>query len=128
MCNSNEYNQAINDCIQAAKYGGNVGIPGAYLPDDPKAKDTELKQGKITLDFACGWMKGLTFTTGQTPIARYNAKLLKCILADRLTLQNVLDFCVIPLDEAPKAYEQFTVHGVPKKYFIDPHGMLSSPA
>jgi glutathione-independent formaldehyde dehydrogenase len=30
---------------------------------------------------------------------------------------------VIPLDDAPRGYQEFDA-GVPKKFVIDPHGML----
>jgi len=126
-CDHNHPNQAINACIESARFGGSVGIPGVYLTEDPKAQDSNLQKGKITLDFGKGWVKGLTFTTGQTPVARYNEKLMKCILWDRLSIADVLNTTVISLDQAPKAYEEFNEKGVPKKFVIDPHRMISSP-
>lgn len=126
-CGHYESSSALDTCIQTAAYGGHVSIPGVYLPGDPQTEDQNLKEGRLTLNFAKGWMKGITYATGQTPVAAYNHQLMKCILWDRLSLTDILNTTVISLDQAPQAYEEFGKQGVAKKFVIDPHHMISSP-
>jgi len=116
--------QALTNVMETVKFGGNIGIPGVYLPK-PSYPPTKMeKYGDLTLDFGTGWNKGITITTGQCPVSRYNRMLMNQILADRLEVAKYLNIAVIPLDEAPKAYEEFS-NGVAKKFIIDPHGLLS---
>jgi glutathione-independent formaldehyde dehydrogenase len=126
-CCDNRPNQVLDDCIGVTKFGGNVSIPGVYLPQDMKGPTEESKVGRLTVDFGKGWNKGITYATGQTPVMRYNEKLMNLILWDRLTdLPSLLNLSVVNLDDAPRAYEEFN-KGVAKKFVIDPHNMIASP-
>lgn len=118
---------ALDTLIDVTRYGGHLGIPGDYLPMDPKGRTLHAKLGRPAFEWGRAWDKGLTFATGQTPVGRYNRYLMNAILFERVKLSRVLNTTVIPLDEAPRAYQLFE-DGVPQKFVIDPHQVLSSPA
>ncbi len=55
---------------------------------------------------------------------KYNRNLMMAILWGRMDyLGEVMNVELVSLDEAPEAYRMFD-HGSPKKFVIDPHGML----
>jgi glutathione-independent formaldehyde dehydrogenase len=49
--------------------------------------------------------------------------LREAILADRVPIARKVNVTVISLDDAPQAYREFDA-GAPKKFVLDPHGML----
>ena len=79
------------------------------------------------LNFGLGWSKSHSFFTGQTPVLRYNRQLLQAILHDRIPIADVVNAQVISLEEAPKGYADFD-KGAPKKFVLDPHGILAKAA
>eukprot|EP00698_Gefionella_okellyi_P001771 TRINITY_DN11624_c0_g1_i1.p1 TRINITY_DN11624_c0_g1~~TRINITY_DN11624_c0_g1_i1.p1 ORF type:complete len:406 (-),score=97.70 TRINITY_DN11624_c0_g1_i1:6-1223(-) len=116
---------ALNECQQVVKVGGKIGIPGVYLSVDPKAPTAAEKAGIFPLQFGKIWEKAVDMVAvGQCPVMRYNERLLTAILAGKTRLSEIVNATVISLDEAPQAYREF-VEGVPKKFIIDVHGMLS---
>jgi glutathione-independent formaldehyde dehydrogenase len=52
---------------------------------------------------------------------------MMAILHDRVQIAKAVNATVISLDEAPKGYQEFD-SGAARKYVIDPHGMVRTPA
>lgn len=117
---------ALDTLADVTRYGGKLGIPGVYLQMDPKGKGLYAKMGRPPFEWGRVWDKALTLSTGQVPVMRYNRQLMTAILFDRVQLTKVLGTTVITLDEAPAAYQRFS-DGVPQKFVLDPHLVLSRP-
>ena len=117
----------FNDVMTITRAGGQVGIPGLYVTDDPGARDEAAMHGNLRMRFGLGWSKSLRFSTGQTPVLRYNRQLMQAILHDRLPIARIVNATVISLDDAPKGYQEFDA-GVARKFVLDPHGMLRKAA
>jgi glutathione-independent formaldehyde dehydrogenase len=115
--------EVLNTCFEVTKFGGGVGIPGVYLPVDPGATG-ENKVGTYKLAFGKAWNKGLEIKGGQCPVMKYNRLLLEAILSGRLEVAKYLNATIITLEEAPQAYELMN-KGEPRKYIIDPHGIIT---
>jgi len=116
----------LDSLIDVTRYGGMLGVPGVYMPMDPQGRTMLDKMGRPAFEWGRAWDKGLTISTGQVPVARYNRYLMNAILFDRIKLQKVLNTTTISLDEAPHAYQVFN-NGAPQKFVIDPHQVLSNP-
>ena len=113
----------LNSLMEVTAAGGAIGIPGLYVTGDPGGIDEAAKVGALSLSLGTGWAKSLSFTTGQTPVMRYNLGLMKAILNDKVQIAKAVNATVISLDEAPQGYADFD-SGAAKKYVIDPHGMI----
>ena len=113
----------LNSLMEVTRVAGKIGIPGLYVTEDPGATDAAAKQGSLSVRLGLGWAKSHSFFTGQTPVMKYNRNLMQAILWDRINIAEVVNVQVISLDEAPNGYAQFDA-GVPKKFVIDPHGMI----
>ena len=114
----------LNSLMDVTAAGGAIGIPGLYVTGDPGGVDKAAQVGSLSLSLGTGWAKSLSFTTGQTPVMRYNLGLMKAILSDKVQIAKAVNATVISLDEAPKGYADFD-KGAAQKYVIDPHGMLA---
>jgi glutathione-independent formaldehyde dehydrogenase len=117
----------LNSLMEITRAAGKLGIPGLYVTEDPGAKDAAAKKGSLAIRFGLGWAKSHTFSTGQTPVMKYNRYLMNAILWDRIPIAKVVNVQVIPLDGAPQGYAEFDA-GVPKKFVIDPHQVLRKKA
>ncbi len=117
----------LNSLMTATRAGGAIGIPGLYVTEDPGSKDEAARQGNLRLRFGLGWAKSHRFSTGQTPVLRYNHQLMQAILHDRLPIAKIVNATVITLQEAPQGYENFD-KGAAKKYVLDPHGTVRKAA
>jgi len=117
----------LNSLMEVTRAAGKIGIPGLYVTDDPGAVDEAAKKGALSVRFGLGWAKSHSFFTGQTPVMKYNRALMQAILWDRIRIAETVGVQVISLDEAPKGYAEFDA-GAPKKFVIDPHGMLAKAA
>lgn len=113
----------LNSLMDITRPAGKIGIPGLYVTEDPGAADKGAQQGSLSIRFGLGWAKSHSFTTGQTPVMKYNRALMQAILWDRINIAEVVGVQVITLDEAPRGYEEFDA-GAPTKFVIDPHGEL----
>jgi glutathione-independent formaldehyde dehydrogenase len=113
----------LNSLMQITAAGGQIGIPGLYVTDDPGGVDEAAKVGSLALSLGTGWAKAISFTTGQCPVMKYNLGLMRAILNDRIHIAKAVNATVISLSEAAQAYSDFD-KGVARKYVIDPHGML----
>lgn len=117
----------LNSLMTITRAGGAVGIPGLYVTEDPGAQDEAARQGNLRMRFGLGWAKSHRFSTGQTPVLKYNRQLMQAILHDRLPIAKIVNATVITLDEAPNGYDNFD-KGAAKKFVLDPHGILAKAA
>ncbi|AKF84078.1 glutathione-independent formaldehyde dehydrogenase [Myxococcus fulvus] len=113
----------LNSLMAITRAAGAIGIPGLYVTEDPGSKDESARQGNLRMRFGLGWAKSHRFSTGQTPVLRYNRQLMQAILHGRLNIAKVVNATVISLDDAPRGYQEFDA-GVARKFVIDPHGTL----
>jgi glutathione-independent formaldehyde dehydrogenase len=113
----------LNSVMDLTRAAGRIGIPGLYVTGDPGAADEAAKQGSLSLRIGLGWAKSHVFTTGQCPVMQYNRKLMMAILYDRVSIARNVNAISIPLDQAPRGYEEFD-QGAASKYVLDPHGMI----
>lgn len=113
----------LNSLMEVTRVAGKIGIPGLYVTDDPGATDDAARTGSLSVRLGLGWAKSHSFFTGQTPVMRYNKNLMQAILWDKINIAEVVNVNVISLNEAPNGYAEFD-SGVPKKFVIDPHGLI----
>jgi glutathione-independent formaldehyde dehydrogenase len=113
----------LNSLMDLTRAGGALGIPGLYVTGDPGAKDEAAKHGSLSIRIGLGWAKSHNFTTGQTPVMKYNRDLMMAILNDRCQIAKAVNATVITLDEAPKGYQDFD-HGAARKYVLNPNGLI----
>ena len=94
----------------------------------PLATSKAEQEGTFPIDFGKAWIKSPKLTAGQAPIMRYNRDLMMAILWDRMPyLSAMVNTEIIPLEQASQAYEMFS-EGSPKKFVIDPHGVVEKAA
>jgi glutathione-independent formaldehyde dehydrogenase len=117
----------LNSLMTITRAGGAIGIPGLYVTEDPGSKDAAAQQGNLRMRFGLGWAKSHRFSTGQTPVLRYNRQLMQAILHDRLPIAKIVNASVITLDQAPGGYKDFD-KGVARKFVLDPHGAVVAAA
>jgi glutathione-independent formaldehyde dehydrogenase len=117
----------LNSLMTVTRAGGNIGIPGLYVTDDPGGVDTAAKTGNLSIRIGLGWAKSCSFTTGQCPVLRYNRGLMMAILHDKAQIAKAVNATVIKLDEAPQGYKDFD-KGAAKKFVLDPHGTVAKVA
>ncbi|WP_371785555.1 formaldehyde dehydrogenase, glutathione-independent [Streptosporangium subroseum] len=114
----------LNSLMEITRAGGALGIPGLYVTGDPGASDEAAKHGSLSIRLGLGWSKSLGFTTGQCPVMRYHRQLMMAILNDRVQIAKAVNAIPIPLDQAPRGYQEFD-QGAASKFVLDPHGMLA---
>ena len=117
----------LNSLMDITRAGGALGIPGLYVTGDPGAVDDAAKQGSLSIQIGLGWAKSHSFATGQCPVMRYHRGLMMAILHDRVQIAKAVNATPIPIDEAPRGYEEFD-KGASKKYVLDPNGYLGQQA
>ncbi|MGH8964885.1 MAG: formaldehyde dehydrogenase, glutathione-independent, partial [Actinomycetes bacterium] len=113
----------LNSVMSLTRAGGRLGIPGLYVTGDPGAPDPDAKEGTLKVRLGLGWAKSHSFTTGQCPVMRYNRGLMMSILYDKARIAEAVNATVIPLDDAPRGYQEFD-RGAARKYVLDPHGLV----
>lgn len=127
-CGCNHQKEApatvLNSAMQMTRAGGQIGIPGLYVTEDPGAIDDAAKQGALSMRFGLGWAKSHSFHTGQCPVMKYHRPLMQAILFNKIKIADAVNVKVITLDEAPNGYADFD-GGAAKKFVIDPHGMVA---
>lgn len=84
----------LREAIMACRKGGVISIPGVYSGVIDK------------LPMGVAFAKGLTFRMGQTHVHRYLDKLLHLVENETIDPSFVISH-VLPLSEAPRAYELF---------------------
>jgi glutathione-independent formaldehyde dehydrogenase len=115
----------LNALMDVTRVAGRIGIPGLYVTDDPGASDAASKKGSLSVRLGLGWAKSHSFFTGQTPVMKYNRALMQAILWDRINIAEVVGVDVISLEDAPRGYAEFDA-GAPRKFVLDPHGLLGT--
>src|SRR5439155_20348031 len=113
----------LNSIMEVAKAGAKLGIPGLYVTGDPGGIDEDARVGSLKIRIGLGWAKSHVFTTGQCPVLRYHYGLLRAILHDRVQIAKAVNATVIPLDEAPRGYQDFD-QGAARKFVLSPHAMV----
>lgn len=121
----NHAEAVMNTLFEVVRAGGAMGVPGIYTNLDPLGPKDELsKKGELPLAFSKAWIKSPKLTGGQAPIKKYNRDLMMAILWDRMPyLGEVVNTEVVAMDDAVGAYKTFS-DGSPKKFVIDPHGIV----
>jgi glutathione-independent formaldehyde dehydrogenase len=117
----------LNSVMALTRAGGRLGIPGLYVTGDPGAPDPDAKEGTLKVRLGLGWAKSHSFTTGQCPVLKYNRALMMSILYDKAQIAKAVNATVIPLDDAPRGYQEFD-RGAARKYVLNPHGMIPQAA
>jgi glutathione-independent formaldehyde dehydrogenase len=115
----------LNALMDVTRVAGRIGIPGLYVTDDPGASDAASRKGSLSVRLGLGWAKSHSFFTGQTPVMKYNRALMQAILWDRINIAEVVSVDVISLEDAPRGYAEFDA-GAPRKFVLDPHGLLGA--
>ena len=115
--------QVLNNVMQVVRAGGDIGIPGLYVTEDPGAASEAAKLGNLSIRIGLGWAKSCRFTTGQCPVMSYNRRLMQAILFDKVEIAKAVNVTMIGLDDAPQGYQDFD-KGAAKKFVIDPHGSV----
>ena len=115
----------LNSAMSLTRAGGQIGIPGLYVTEDPGAADEAAKQGALSMRFGLGWAKSHSFHTGQCPVMKYHRPLMQAILFGKVKIADAVNVQVISLDEAPQGYADFD-GGAAKKFVIDPHGSVAA--
>ncbi|GAA1260755.1 formaldehyde dehydrogenase, glutathione-independent [Pseudonocardia aurantiaca] len=113
----------LNSIMAITRAGGKLGIPGLYVTGDPGAPDADAKTGTLKVRLGLGWAKSHSFTTGQCPVLKYNRQLMMAILHDKAHIADAVNATVIPLEDAPRGYQEFD-QGAARKYVLDPNGMI----
>jgi glutathione-independent formaldehyde dehydrogenase len=114
----------LNSAMELTRAGGQIGIPGLYVTDDPGATDEAARVGALSMRFGLGWAKSHSLHTGQCPVMSYHRQLMQAILFDKIDIAKAVNVQMIGLDDAPKGYADFD-GGAAKKFVIDPHSMVS---
>lgn len=117
----------LNGLMSITRAGGAIGIPGLYVTDDPGSKDKNAQRGVLGVRIGLGWAKSHSLATGQCPVLRYNRQLMMAILHDKTHPAKAVNATVVPLEDAPRGYQDFD-KGAAKKFILDPHGMLRKAA
>jgi glutathione-independent formaldehyde dehydrogenase len=113
----------LNSLMDLTRAGGALGIPGLYVTGDPGSSDEAAKQGSLSIRIGLGWAKSHAFYTGQCPVMRYNRQLMMAILHDRVQIAKNVNATVIPLQEAPRGYQEFD-KGAARKYILNPNNLI----
>src|SRR5436309_3357473 len=66
----------LNALMTVTRAAGAIGIPGLYVTDDPGSEDEAAQQGNLRMRFGLGWARSHRFSTGQTPVLKYNYQLM----------------------------------------------------
>jgi glutathione-independent formaldehyde dehydrogenase len=115
----------LNSLMEVTRAGGALGIPGLYVTDDPGASDPNARVGALGIRIGLGWAKSHSFFTGQTPVMKYNRRLMQAILHDKIQIAKAVNVSVISLDDAPTGYRDFD-KGAARKFVIDPNGVIAA--
>ncbi len=128
-CGHHHHNEqpatVLNSAMEVTRAGGEIGIPGLYVTEDPGAAEAAAKKGALSMRFGLGWAKSHSFHTGQCPVMKYHRQLMQAILFERIDIAKAVNVQLISLDQAPKGYADFD-GGAAKKFVIDPHASVAA--
>lgn len=98
--------RVIEDLIRLVNPTGRIAAVGLYVPSDPGGINPHAKKGEIRISFGKLWEKGLSLSTGQTPVLKYLPQLRELIATGRATPRFIVTHRA-PLSSAPQMYAQF---------------------
>lgn len=101
-----EANEVLEDAINLVLPTGAIGLIGVYMPQDPGAPTTNLKEGKFTIPIGLAWDKGVSIGMGQCPVKRYNEFLRDLIIAGKANPGTIVTH-EATISEAAEYYERF---------------------
>jgi glutathione-independent formaldehyde dehydrogenase len=106
--NPSEYNpnQVLSDLVRLVNPTGHLGIIGVYLPEDPRGKTPDDRNGVLHIPFGLLWSKGLSMETGQAPCKNYQPQLRDLIINDKARPSFIVSDH-ISIDQAPATYKEF---------------------
>ena len=96
----------LDNLIAVVRATGHIGVVGVYEPEDPKAPTEGAKEGRIGFTYGAAFEKGLSISSGQCPVKRYNRQLRDLIIHGKAT-PSVIVSHEVSLAEAPSAYDKF---------------------
>ena len=96
----------LDNLIAVVRATGHIGVVGVYEPEDPKAPTEGAKEGRIGFTYGAAFEKGLSISSGQCPVKRYNRQLRDLIIHGKAT-PSVIVSHEVSLAEAPAAYDKF---------------------
>jgi glutathione-independent formaldehyde dehydrogenase len=117
----------LNSLIQVVRPGGRVVLLGEYVAED-LAGIGDASSGRFSLMLAHAWSRSQIFTTGRCPVMRYNHRLMRLIMHDRVKIARNLNATVISMEEAGTVYASEIVKPTARKYVIDPNSLLARNA
>ena len=98
--------QTMNTWLLEEGSSGSSAGPGLYVPSDPGGVDAHAQKGYLLMPFGKIFEKGLTLRTGQCNVKKENRHLGDLIVRGRAK-PSVVVSNVLPLDQAPMAYDKF---------------------
>lgn len=106
--NLNEYkrNQVLMDMANLVNAGGNIGIIGVYIPNNPAAKDENEQNGNLILPWGKLWSKSVQIGTGVVPAKKYQPYLRNLIIAGKSKPSFIISDR-ININDAPEIYREF---------------------
>jgi glutathione-independent formaldehyde dehydrogenase len=96
----------LDGLIGVVRATGHIGVVGVYVPEDPEARTADAQHGRYDFQYGSAFEKGISISSGQCPVKRYNRELRDLIIHDRATPSFIVSH-EIPLDEAPDGYDKF---------------------
>ena len=96
----------LDNLVAVVRATGHIGVVGVYEPEDPKAPTEGAKEGRIGFTYGAAFEKGLSISSGQCPVKRYNRQLRDLIIHGKAT-PSVIVSHEVSLTEAPTAYDKF---------------------
>ena len=99
-------NMTMNNLVASVRATGCIGVVGVFTPEDPKSPDRLEKQGQIAFEMGRFFEKGLSMSSGQANVKRWNRKLMDLIHHGTARPSLIVSH-ELPLSEGPDAYKQF---------------------
>lgn len=106
--NIKEYkrNQVLMDMANLVNTGGNIGIIGVYIPNNPPAPDENEKQGNLVFPIGKLWSKSVQIGTGVVPAKKYQPYLRNLISTGKAKPSFIISDR-IDIKDAPSIYAEF---------------------
>lgn len=115
----------LDSLLAVVRSGGRVVLLGEYVAEDLGATGT-ASAGRFPLMLAHAWSNSQVITTGRCPVMRYNHRLMRLIMHDRVKIASNLNAIPISMAQACDVYAWEIVAPTAHKYVIDPHSMFST--
>jgi len=114
----------LEQCIKVTRPTGGIGVTGVYMPADPGAPNKNASEGKLLLSFGELFTKGLTISTGQADVKKYNRYLRDMIIAGK-AMPSFIVTKEIGIEDVPAAYKKFDAREPGyTKVIVHPNGLF----